>query len=84
MESLIKSGIVEDAFGVFSRLPAGNKIVIVSDEAYEAFEKFAEHQGGTVSEWIVPVSSVYLSGDYADGMRGILKSHVTRLFHVSQ
>ena len=83
MESLVKSGIVEDVFGVFSRLPVENKIIVVSDEAYSTFEQFANQQSATVSSHIVPMSSDQLSGDFSDGMRGVLKSHVTRLFHVA-
>lgn len=83
MESLVKSGIVEDVFGVFSRLPSENKVIIVSDEAYTLFKQFADRQSATVSSYIVPISSDHLSGDFSDGMRGVLKSHVTRLFHVA-
>lgn len=81
MESL--SGIIEDASGVFSRLPSENKVVIVSDTAFAVFEKFAESQNAVVSSYIVPVSSDQLAGDFSDGTRGVLKSHVARLFHVA-
>lgn len=83
MESLVNSGIVEDVFGVFSRMPSENKVVIVSDVAYQTFKEYADKQGGSVSSWIVPMSNPTLSGDFKDGMRGVLKSHVSRLFHVA-